>query len=425
VNVKQFGAEGDGKTDDSKAIQAAMEQAKRKGSTLYFPTGIFLVSNIEITTDLKGEKNTIIKKIDDGKLSRYVFCNIRNQDSLHISDITFDGSVQTDTKGEPTTGSIPLFIYNSNYIEISNCTFMNSPMSGLRIESSSHIKLSSCTAKGSKGNFGDGFYFDGSHFVNVEGCTADDYTRIGFVTEQGSSDFIFKNCTAMNGHNASILTGGREYNAGFWYENSQKITTISCTSTNNTHIGFVATTGKKVESKNLESLAEFKFTNCVSNKSPIGFQLSSSGKAVNMILADCQVNDAARGYIATARDVNDQFDFRNCKVSLIQLSTRALNNMGFMWESPITVKAVSYKKLPTFNYKNCYVHYEEPVNSTHLFDRNNNNGDISTYTGGKANINVVNLRNSLRTGNTIIKARRGSPTYNLKRTKADPRFIKK
>lgn len=39
INVKLFGAVGDGITDDSRAIKAAMAEAMRTGKTVYFPKG--------------------------------------------------------------------------------------------------------------------------------------------------------------------------------------------------------------------------------------------------------------------------------------------------------------------------------------------------------------------------------------------------
>jgi hypothetical protein len=46
VNVKQFGAVGDGQTDDRPAIQAAMNFARQQGSaTVYFDPGVYLLSS--------------------------------------------------------------------------------------------------------------------------------------------------------------------------------------------------------------------------------------------------------------------------------------------------------------------------------------------------------------------------------------------
>jgi hypothetical protein len=45
LNVKDLGARGDGVTDDTAAIQAAINAAP-KGATIYFPVGIYTVSNV-------------------------------------------------------------------------------------------------------------------------------------------------------------------------------------------------------------------------------------------------------------------------------------------------------------------------------------------------------------------------------------------
>ncbi len=44
VNVKVFGAKGDGKTDDTAAIQNVIKSLKAH-QTLYFPNGTYLVSS--------------------------------------------------------------------------------------------------------------------------------------------------------------------------------------------------------------------------------------------------------------------------------------------------------------------------------------------------------------------------------------------
>lgn len=45
VNVKDFGAVGDDTTDDTVAIQNAINSLGAQGGTVYFPTGVYLVSN--------------------------------------------------------------------------------------------------------------------------------------------------------------------------------------------------------------------------------------------------------------------------------------------------------------------------------------------------------------------------------------------
>jgi parallel beta-helix repeat protein len=67
VNVKSFGAKGDGKTVDSPAINAAIEAAARLGGgTVYFPTGIYLSASIRLKSNiaLYLENGAVIEAVD-------------------------------------------------------------------------------------------------------------------------------------------------------------------------------------------------------------------------------------------------------------------------------------------------------------------------------------------------------------------------
>src|SRR6266851_3158372 len=47
LNVRTFGAQGDGLADDTAAIQKAIDEAKaRKGSVVFFPSGIYVISQV-------------------------------------------------------------------------------------------------------------------------------------------------------------------------------------------------------------------------------------------------------------------------------------------------------------------------------------------------------------------------------------------
>ena len=69
-NVKAHGAKGDGKTDDTNAIQECIDKAKAAGGgVVYFPAGTYMVSGLELKSDVvlqgAGKDATIIKLIDD------------------------------------------------------------------------------------------------------------------------------------------------------------------------------------------------------------------------------------------------------------------------------------------------------------------------------------------------------------------------
>lgn len=53
VNVVNYGAVGDGVTDDTEAIQAAVDAAEESGSTLFIPDGMYLVSTIWISSNIQ------------------------------------------------------------------------------------------------------------------------------------------------------------------------------------------------------------------------------------------------------------------------------------------------------------------------------------------------------------------------------------
>ena len=67
VNVKQFGAMGNGSADDTAAIQTAINAAK-PGETIYFPVGVYSVSNFVVKNRAglsfagEGQKSTIKQK---------------------------------------------------------------------------------------------------------------------------------------------------------------------------------------------------------------------------------------------------------------------------------------------------------------------------------------------------------------------------
>ena len=96
VSVKDFGVVGDGKTDDTLALQKALDEIKGKGK-LMMPEGTFLVSNtisIPSETHLVGEgKHTIIKmRHDVGRDTTLMRTGSRGdkKENIVLEDFTLD-----------------------------------------------------------------------------------------------------------------------------------------------------------------------------------------------------------------------------------------------------------------------------------------------------------------------------------------------
>jgi len=89
VSVKDFGAVGDGVTDDTAAIQAAFAT----GNSVFFPAGTYIVSGILsplANTTVYGDNSTV--KAATGSSATYIFKTAKDEDYVTIRDLTIDGN---------------------------------------------------------------------------------------------------------------------------------------------------------------------------------------------------------------------------------------------------------------------------------------------------------------------------------------------
>lgn len=167
VCVKDFGAKGDGITDDSSAINSAIQQCTELGKLLFFPAGVYLVSEtiiIYAKTMIKGESiySSVIKLADNANcniVETFKFAefnetggdNTENYPDLpvefFIKNISFDGNRLNNFNGGVTSTAFNgdgVLIYGRNYI-IDNISIQNCAGNGFH----SILRTSELTVPGS------------------------------------------------------------------------------------------------------------------------------------------------------------------------------------------------------------------------------------------------------------------------------------
>lgn len=153
ANVTEYGAKGDGVTDDTTAIQSALAACQASGGIVYFPVGSYLVTASLLfysnTTLWFEPEATILQGASiDNLLMSYCGDSVTGYGGTHdclIYGATFDGS--TYTKNNTLVG-----IVHAKNITFENCTFKNAygQWHDLEINSSYNVKVVRCDFEGSR-----------------------------------------------------------------------------------------------------------------------------------------------------------------------------------------------------------------------------------------------------------------------------------
>ena len=145
VNVKSFGAKGDGVTDDTNAIKLALESS----NVIYFPKGTYRVTetiNLTKSTKIFGDENvrnwgaeasTTLKKESDGYIFSCSWGNINN-----FENINFDGNgiyqpCSAIIRGCSFTGGIGIEKARTTVVE--SCVFSGCSIAGIKTMVDSRI----------------------------------------------------------------------------------------------------------------------------------------------------------------------------------------------------------------------------------------------------------------------------------------------
>lgn len=149
VSVKQFGAMGDGLTDDTTAIQSALNSCENSGGLIYFPAGTYIITNgmycYSNTTLLfdKGARllrnasiNNILRTYSNTSTLAYDGCH-----DITVIGATFDNNTGIDQ------GCAMFAMRHAKNIKLIDCTFLHQTSGAHCIEcnSSKNVIIENCT----------------------------------------------------------------------------------------------------------------------------------------------------------------------------------------------------------------------------------------------------------------------------------------
>lgn len=142
VTPQMFGAKGDGITNDTKAVQAAIDYASKneKHKTVFIPEGIYSVKDLRLKKNVNligtGEKSVLLADPSSKTWGGILHCI--NLDSFSIEGITFDGN-KPIVPGSGKEGTVNIWIDTCTDVNIKNCIFQNNWYLGICIKSSNNI----------------------------------------------------------------------------------------------------------------------------------------------------------------------------------------------------------------------------------------------------------------------------------------------
>lgn len=345
VSVKDFGARGDGATNDTAAINAANIAASIFGVPVRFPdAGTYLTDPTVALGSWIGH-GAVIK--NRGNQSTFVpLVTASGIDDVRFEGLTFDGSVSADPANwtsanyDSFTGAAGLSVENCLRPAVSNCRAIGTRRHGFRFVNCQGAAWELCYSSRARGNFGDGFVAISCVGLSVTRCRAEDYTRIGFVVDSfgeaiaTSHKVSFDKCFAIDGHDGSDLYGGGEFNAGFWCEHTGDVSLSNCFAWDNFHRGINVCTGS-ANNGFQGTRAAILIENCQTFGGRYGiYTYSLDGLPVDVKVANSMSKGARVAFEGDARSASDSFAWVNCHADYDASSNVG---RGFACEAPVSL----------------------------------------------------------------------------------------
>jgi polygalacturonase len=219
-NVLDYGAVGDGVTEDTSAFDAAIAAAAVGGGTVFVPSGTYYVDRIEMVSNvtLMGEIDSVLKR--KGNIIVGVAYDLAVVDNVRIENIAFDDNAPS---GPSAIWKFCVYIADATNVTFKNCYFYNGydvaikdlGPDGIYISTGSlgrnDILIQNCVFEQFTRN---GISItNGANGVTVQGCTFKDCGLFGIDVEADAGDAIYardivvENCNFINNGDIALRAG--------------------------------------------------------------------------------------------------------------------------------------------------------------------------------------------------------------------------
>lgn len=347
VNIKQFGAVGDGSTDDTTKFSNAITF----NNNMYVPNSIYIIDGsltISKTFKLTGEtiEGAILRRTTNATLAPII---VATGDGVDINDITFEytgaappvnnlicglnfrGSKNSsanrvrisgqfylglwvdDCKTTNITSCVSFGVTNRNFYAsatvgngLMDVSFTDCHANGWQVGTTTPFSAYGFNTNGFGTGTGDGISFEGctARHVTAHGfglseriftqsisnCLADDAT-FGFIIQQANA-FASQRCNITASHAIDCSSDGFLINGAFY------VNIAGCTSFNNVGEGF-----------NFVDVQNATLSGCIAtNNTGNGFHLHvGTGTTAFIAVSGCQSDNNNIGFNSTAATVNCNF----------------------------------------------------------------------------------------------------------------------